>query len=103
MGNNNSLHANTTDELQNFRIDLTKQLPFFLAKATDEYKAFIATDTSTDAKSFAAYQTACRTALNHLQLLIKIAAWAEHTSSKDIMSDSDDNFDQLIMAARDGD
>jgi hypothetical protein len=71
-----------------------------LFKATNEYKDFAAGQTSDDMKSFAAYQAACRAALNHLQLLIKIAAWAQPNMEKEILTEEDDELNQLIFDAR---
>lgn len=84
-----------------FRTELIEILPCLLSKVTDEYKDFVISQTSTDVKSFAAYQAACRTALTHLQLLIKISMWAEPAASGETMiDDAESDLDQLIMDAR---
>jgi len=89
-----------TSKLQDFCFELVDGMPVFLSKAADEYKEFTTTLTSNDVKSFVAYQAACRTALTHLQLLIKIAAWAEQAMGDGIVSEDDSDIDQLILEAR---
>lgn len=87
-------------KLQDVRFELAKNMPFLLSKANNEYKEFTSNQTSNDVKSFGAYQTACRTALTHLQLLIKIASWAEQAMGESIVSDNDSDIDHLILEAR---
>ena len=91
---------NDKDGLEDYRFYLIEQLPLLLFKATNEYKGFAAAQKSDDVKSFAAYQAACRAALTHLQLLIKIAAWAQPNMGKEILIDEDNELDQLIFDAR---
>lgn len=100
MIENDITNDSNNDKFEYYRFHLLNQLPFLLSKATNEYKDFAAGQTPDDVKSFAAYQAACRAALTHLQLLIKIAAWAQPNMGKEILIDEDNELDQLIVDAR---
>lgn len=98
----NKYSPDPKNQLQSYRMELIEILPCLLYKATNEYRDFSARQASTDVKTFAAYQTACRTALTHLQLLLKIAVWAERAVNDEIMIDDDEtNLEKLIIAAQD--
>lgn len=92
--------SNITNSFENYRFELIDELPSLLSKVTCEYRDFTKTQNSGDVKSFAAYQTACRAALTHLQLLIKIAMWAQPDIGKNIAIDDESDLDQLILDAR---
>lgn len=87
--------------IEDYRISLIEQLPSLLHKLTCEYRDFAATKTPHDIKSFSTYHTTCRAALTHLQLLIKIADWAQPSIAKDIGVDDENCLDRLILDARD--
>lgn len=59
------------------RQDLRHGLPALLRRAIDTYRRFSAGPAPEDAKSFVAYQSGCRAAILHIQLLLKLAACAE--------------------------
>jgi hypothetical protein len=100
MIENKIITDSDTDKLEDYRLRLLNQLPLLLLNATNEYKDFAAGQTPDDVKSFATHQAACRAALSHLQLLIKIAAWAQTNMGKEISIDEDNELDQLIFDAR---
>lgn len=53
-------------------------LPEILDRALLSYAAFAAAEAPTEgAKDFAAHHTACKTAVAHIELLIKLARWAD--------------------------
>ena len=100
MKQKNYAAATNTSELEAYRFELLEKLPSFLGKVTGEYCNFISTQNSNDVKSFAAYQAACRAALAHLQLLIRIAAWVQPSMEGIVSIDDDSELDQLIFDAR---
>jgi len=83
-----------------YRRELTQELPFILSKVTNEYREFITTQNCDDVKSFTAYQNACRGALSHIQILLKIATWVHPDIIKNIESDEEIDLCQLISDAR---
>ncbi len=87
-------------DIEGFRIKLSQEMPHILDKVTREYIEFSSTQDTSDVKSFTAYQTACRAALTHLQLLIKIASWVQPNLARGVSIDDDSELDQLIVDAR---
>jgi hypothetical protein len=55
---------------------IAKFLPEALHAAIDSYHQFSSTDVPSDTKSFSAHHTAAKVAIAHIELLIKLAAWA---------------------------
>lgn len=53
-------------------IDVGKELAFALEKALGDYLAFSEGSAPTDTKEFNAYHTACKAALLHVALLLKL-------------------------------
>lgn len=89
-----------SNDFRGFRIQLIEDLPSLLDKAISDYKDVAMEQSTNDIKSFAAHQAACRTALTHLQLLVKLAAWAEDATDGEMASDVDNSLDTLIFEAR---
>lgn len=56
---------------------ITKFLPQALHAAIDSYHKFSDFDVPNDTKSFSAHHTAAKIAIAHIELLIKLAAWAD--------------------------
>ncbi len=52
--------------------DIGKELTPALQKALADYLTFSANDAPTDIKEFSAYHTACKAALLHIALLVKL-------------------------------
>ncbi len=51
-------------------------LPSAISKTLNSYEEFITTNEKQDAKNFSAHHTACKAAISHLELLLKLAQWA---------------------------
>lgn len=79
-----------------FRHDFRQKLPKLISEALATYQRFSAGPTPEDTKSFIAYQTACRAALAHIHLLVKLADFT--TPGADGVEDQDLN--ELIAAAK---
>lgn len=52
-------------------------LPDAIAKALTSYQLFLDEGAHSDAKEFKAHHDACKTAIAHVELLIKLAQWAD--------------------------
>lgn len=52
-------------------------LPDAIAKALTSYQLFLEEGAHTDAKEFKAHHDACKVAIAHVELLIKLAQWAD--------------------------
>ncbi len=52
-------------------------LPESIARALGSYRRFMEGDVPDDAKGFSAHHTACKVAIAHVELLLKLARWAE--------------------------
>ena len=59
--------------LEEVRKDLDGRLPGLIENAIQRYRNFINNDPPDEPKNFAAYNSACRSALGHIDLLLKLA------------------------------
>ncbi len=59
--------------LEEVRNDLDGRLPGLIENAVQRYRNFIHLDPPDEPKNFSAYNSACRTALGHIDLLLKLA------------------------------
>ncbi|CUW37700.1 conserved protein of unknown function [Magnetospirillum sp. XM-1] len=84
------------EDLSGLRGRLAVTLPEDVAAALAGYEDFTATSPPTDAKGFAAWHAAAKAALAHVDLLVKLARWAEGSAEPD----SDDGFERLLEGAR---
>lgn len=64
-----SLQHNTRDDYIN---DLIDKLPIFIQKAIISYEKFCTHDAWDDPRSYGVHHTACRAALSHLDILLRI-------------------------------
>lgn len=87
------------ENLDALRGRLCMALPDRIAAAVDSYGRFAAAEAPEDAKGFAAHHAACRAALAHMDLLVKLARWAE-AGQDDAPPAEDDSLDRLLAEAR---
>lgn len=59
------------------RVQIAGFLPCALEKALITYKGFCKTAPPDEPKDFVAYQNGCKAAIAHVELLIKLAQWAD--------------------------
>jgi hypothetical protein len=79
------------------RRELRQGLPALIRHAMAAYRRFSGGPPPHDAKSFLAYQAACRAAVAHIQLLIKLADFVHGEGADD---DAGQELDRLLVAAR---
>ena len=73
-------------------------LPSLLDKALSGYRHFATEQQPKDPKGFAAHHVACKAALAYMELLIRMARWAEVNGDDDEAATED--MSQLIAEAR---
>lgn len=83
--------------LETLRKRLQKTLPARIARAVESYDFFAEEAAPSDAKGFAAHHSACKSAMAHADMLIKIAKWTE--DKKDV-PEKDDEVEKLLSEAR---
>lgn len=83
------------------RHELRRSLPSLLRRAVDSYRRFSAGPAPDDAKSFVAYQSGCRAAIMHVQLLLKLSAFVEsETAAATGTEQADAELEELIETAK---
>ncbi len=71
------IHADTRQQIIQF-------LPDALKTALDSYHRFSAGEIPEDSKGFSAHHNACKVAIAHIELLLKLAGWAfQNTKNSD--------------------
>jgi hypothetical protein len=86
-----------TEEIAALRRRMSAAMPERLAAAMDSYDGFALANPPTEAKAFAAHHGACKAALAHVELLLKLTRWA--TGKAEGASEGDD-LGRLIAEAR---
>lgn len=82
-------------DIEAVRSRLRQELPDRIASAAASYDGFAAETAPSDAKGFAAHHAACRAALAHMDLLVRLTRWAAGSEAAD-----DDEPDALLAEAR---
>lgn len=85
-------------DLDGLRERLKGELPGRIAQAIASYDAFAGTEPPLDAKGFAAHHAACKSALAHMDLLVKLARWAGAEAANGAADD--DGVAHLLAEAR---
>lgn len=88
-----------TRNLDALRQRLKTTLGRRIAEAVKSYDAFSGAPPPDDAKGFTAHHAACRTALAHVDMLVKLARWAEGREAE-AEGRPDDDVGRLIEEAR---
>ena len=84
------------EDLSGLRARLSTTLPDHVAAALAGYEDFTASSPPADAKGFAAWHAAAKAALAHVDLLVKLARWAEGSPDPD----EDGGVERLLAGAR---
>lgn len=63
--------------MKGIKSKIKKIIPFFINDTLDKYSDFYASDSPLDAKGFSAHHSACKSALAHMEALLKIARWSD--------------------------
>lgn len=83
------------------RDKIAKFLPDALKHSLESYHRFIITDElPDDAKSFSAHHNACKVAIAHIELLLKLAKWADVLNAKQEAEENDQLLAGLIAEAQ---
>ena len=83
------------DDLAGLRQSLAGTLPDRIRAALAGYEEFTGTAPPADAKGFAAWHSAAKAALAHVDLLVKLAHWAEAEAAE-----AEGGVDHLLSQAR---
>ena len=79
------------------REEIAKLLPQAIQKTLESYHRFTSSNIEETVKEFSAYHTACKAAIAHLDLLLKLARWAEgHENDQNSTAD----LENLIHSAK---
>lgn len=88
-----------TADLADLRADLAAVLPPLITAAAGSYRGFAAALAPDDAKGFAAHHAACKAALAHMEMLIKLARWAEDETTDEPPPGDADTLERLLASA----
>lgn len=86
------------DDIERVRADIRNTLPGRIRLALGGYESFTADPPPADAKGFAAWHAAAKAALAHVELLVKLARWAE--GRQESPETADTSLDALLAEAR---
>lgn len=75
------------------RKQIAEFLPEAITRTLNSYYTFAKKKPSEDPKEFSSHHTACKVAIAHIELLIKLAKWAE------LPDETDENKNRQIMLA----
>ena len=80
------------------REEIAAFLPHALQTALESYKEFSGKDVPEDPKDFKAHHDACKVAIAHIQLLTKLAEWADIPDPHVENEDDQELMDKLLNA-----
>ena len=78
------------------RVQVASFLPAAIEKALASYHVFSDQDIPDDAKGFSAHHSACKVAIAHVELLLKLARWADVESG---LPDETDRLSAMLISA----
>lgn len=87
--------------LESVRQEFARTLPNYIHDAVTSYEGFLDSPLPEDAKGFAAYHSACKAALTHVEVLAKLVRWCENTDedvSTEVRPEGDEIADLLAGA-----
>ncbi len=82
--------------LKTLKKHLLKTLPKQIATVIADYEEFSSLKAPDDPKGFAAHHAACKTAIAHVDLLLKLAKWTEGEN----LQENTENLVDLIAKAK---
>lgn len=90
--------------VEDLRAGLASRLPARIRALLDDYDSFATTAAGTpaeDAKAYAAHHAACKAALQHADMLVKLLRWAEGGEAEPAAAgDPGDDLGRLLARAR---
>jgi len=72
-----SKNKNSANLAEETRTRIAHYLPDAIDHAIQSYRSFYSTNSTEGAKDFGAHHTACKAAIAHIELLLKLASWAQ--------------------------
>ncbi len=78
--------------------EIAEALPRAIKTALLSYQRFTAEEASEDAKSFKAHHDACKVAIAHIELLIKLTQWVGEDAAREGVDDA--LMSQMIASAQ---
>lgn len=84
---------------QETRLHIAQFLPQAIARTLDSYHQFSSEDIPDDAKGFSAHHSACKVAIAHIELLIKLAKWADLTESDSVSETHKEQLSKMMADA----
>ena len=88
------------DDIDTLRLSVQGALPERIRAALAGYERFTAEEPPADAKGFAAWHAAAKAALAHVELLVKLARWAEGGETAAPAPEPEDEIGRLLILAR---
>ena len=70
----------TPTTIKGIKTKIKKIMPLFINETLDRYSDFYNSENPSDAKEFSAHHSACKSALAHIEALLKIARWSDEES-----------------------
>lgn len=80
---------------------LRSYLPGKITNAVSSYDEFTSTKAPDDAKGFSAHHAACKSAIAHTDMLVKLAKWVDDNSEEPSEEDKRQQIKDMIDRARD--
>lgn len=82
------------------REKIAKYLPNAIATAINSYHEFYDQQTPETAKDFSAHHSACKAAIAHIELLLKLARWADLPGDDGDKVSNGDDLSRVLMTAQ---
>lgn len=77
----------TTKTIKSLKSKLKKTLPQRISRVIDSYDEFSDVQPSFEPKEFIAYHNACKSAVAHVDSLLKLSSWTEDKKAKQAKDD----------------
>jgi hypothetical protein len=87
---------NKKDIDDDMRKHVSEFLPAAISKALESYHSFAGQEIPEDSKGFSSHHSACKVAISHVELLLKLAKWAELPDQK---STENQEYSKILKAA----
>ena len=86
--------------LQSLKEKLKKALPQQISKVLKNYKEFSDQPVPEDAKGFGAHHSACKSAVVHIETLLKLARWTEDGEGNSDIIGHENHWAAILAEAR---
>ena len=90
----------TGQALETLRLSIARLLPLAMEQAVASYREFVVVEVPLEAKEFKDHHTAGRTALVHLETLLRLARWAALPAGAGEEPAAEEEIDTMVSEAR---